>query len=385
MLTKKTLLILSVVLLVVSTAASYYYFGYYVKNKASLEEYQASLSEDVDGELNGGPKTEECPLNGRLYTKAQRSLWEKRRPMGVMIENHLDARPQSGLSNADVIYEAVAEGGITRFLTMYYCLDSKTIGPVRSARIYYITLLRGYGSNPLYAHVGGANTPGPADALGEIRDLGWDGYNDLNQFAVPYPYYYRDYERLPNRATEHTMYAATSKLWKYAKKERDLSSVDKRGAKWDKGFKPWKFKDDAKASSRGSVAKISFPFWSQFGGDYSVVWKYDKEKNVYLRENGGTPFIDKNTGKTHASKSIVIVFADESPANDGYPGGHMLYDLVGSGEGLIFQDGKSAKITWKKPKEDQMMRFYDESGQEVSLVRGQIFVEILPTGNKVTY
>lgn len=385
MIAKKNLIILSGVLLLISAVASYYFFGYFSKSKASIEDYQSSLSQEVDGELNGGPKTEECPLNGRKYTKAQRNLWGKRRPMGIMIENHLEARPQSGLTNADVIYEAVAEGGITRFLAMYYCLDSKTVGPVRSARIYYLTLLQGYGRHPLYAHVGGANTPGPADALGEIRDLGWDGYNDMNQFAVPYPYYYRDYERLPNRATEHTMYASTSKLWKYAKKERKLSNKDKKGTSWDKGFTPWQFKDDASVSNRGSVAKISFPFWSQFGGDYSAAWTYDKEKNVYSRTNGGNPFVDKNTGKTLTTKSIVIVFADESPANDGYPGGHLLYDLIGSGEGLIFQDGKSAKITWKKPKATDMMRFFDASGDEVQLVRGQIFVEILPTGNKVTY
>lgn len=385
MLTKKTTVIFSVILFLLSAGLSYYFFGYYKLNKETLEKYQSSLSDDSVEELNGGPKTEACPLNGRLFTKAQKQRWDRRRPLGVMIENHLEARPQSGLSNADVIYEAVAEGGITRFLAVYYCLDSKTIGPVRSARIYYLKLLEGYGRNPLYAHVGGANTPGPADALGEVSELGWDGYNDLNQFAVPYPYYYRDYERLPNRATEHTMYAATSKLWKYAEKERKLSNVDKKGRSWSAGFTPWKFKDGAGAGSRGKVTKISFSFWSQFAGDYAVEWNYNAQNNSYSRKNGGSPQLDKNTGKPLVAKNIVVVFADESPANDGYPGGHLLYDVVGSGGGLLFQNGKAAKITWKKPKESQMIRFYDASGDEVSLVRGQVFVEILPIGNKVTY
>ncbi len=385
MLTKKNTVIFAIVLFFLSAGLSYYFFGYYRPNKETLEKYQSSLNDESVDELNGGPKTEACPINGRLFTKAQKERWEGRRPMGIMVENHLDARPQSGLSNADVIYEAVAEGGITRFLAVYYCLDAKTVGPVRSARIYYVKLLEGYGQNPLYAHVGGANTPGPADALGEIQDLGWDGYNDLNQFAVPYPYYYRDYERLPNRATEHTMYAATAKLWNYAKKDRKLSNVDAKGNTWTKGFTPWKFRDDAGAGSRGKVAKVSFPFWSQFGGDYSVEWVYNSADNSYIRNNGGSPHIDKNTDKPLKAKNIVVVFADESPANDGYPGGHLLYDVVGSGDGLIFQDGKAAKISWKKPDEKQMIRFYDASGKELSLVRGQVFVEILPIGNKVTY
>src|SRR5438105_14884108 len=149
-----------------------------------------------------------------MLTKSQKALWEKRRPLGVMIENHTEARPQSGLSSADVVYEAVAEGGITRFMGVYYCKDSiKYVGPVRSARVYYIDLLSEYGSYPLYTHVGGANcnkTTGsgcengaPADALGKLEDLGWFGYNDLN--FIPFPVMWRDYERLPNVATEHTV------------------------------------------------------------------------------------------------------------------------------------------------------------------------------------
>src|SRR3990167_10550163 len=356
---KKGLFIVGIWLYILSAFLSYVYFSGFGTSSITSPlgapvpaGTKSTLTVDTDA-----PKTEKCPLNGKLYPKAFYDIWKGRRPLGVMIENHVDARPQSGLSQADIVFEAVAEGGITRFLTIFYCQDTKVIGPVRSARMYFLKLLQGYGKNPLYAHVGGANTHGPADALGEINELGWDGYNDLNQFAVPYPYYYRDYERLPNRATEHTMYAATSKLWKFAAKDRKLTNVDKKGASWDKDFTPWEFKDEAPASNRGKVAKISFPFWSQFGGDYSVTWTYDKKTNTYSRINGGDPFIDKNTGKTHTAKSIIVVFAKESAANDGYPGGHMLYGIVGSGDGILFQDGKAAEINWKKPKDNQMITF----------------------------
>ncbi len=380
---KKTLVILAVVVFLLTTAGSYLFFS----NNGIPSDYKTLFAEDEEVEegslIAGGPRTEECPLNGQLYSKAQKKKWENRRPLGVAIENHLEARPQSGLAAADIIYEAVAEGGITRFLAVYYCEDSPIIGPVRSARIYFLKLLQGYGNFPLYAHVGGANTPGPADALGEIRDLGWDGYNGLNQFSVPFPIYYRDYDRLPGVATEHTMYSSTLKLWEFAKDKRKLTEKDEDG-KWDDDFTPWKFKKDAKMENRGSTSPISFGFWDQFGNTYAVKWLYDKNSNAYKRQNGGADHIDKNTGKALVAKNIVIVFSDESPANDGYPGGHLLYDLTGTGNGLLFNDGKATKVTWRKNKAGDMMRFYT-GGKEVELVGGKTYVEILPTGNDVTY
>ncbi len=354
--------------------------------KSPLSFYQPPKNGTQTVSVPSEPKTEECPINGEMLTKTQKDAWEKRRPLGIMIENHKDARPQSGLSSADVVYEAVAEGGITRFLAVFYCKDAPYVGPVRSARMYFIKMLEGYGDYPLYAHVGGANTPGPADALGYINTLGWGLFNDLNQFAVPFPYYWRDYERLPNRVTEHTMYSSTAKLWQYAKDKRGLTNVDEKGSSWDATFTKWKFKDDAPAADRGSVAKIDFGFWTSFASDYAVEWDYNKSTNTYSRINGGQPHIDKNTGKQLTAKDVVIVFAQESPANDGYEGGHILYKVTGSGDAIMFQDGNAITATWNKPKETSRFKFIDDkTGKEISIVRGEVFVEILPIGNKVTY
>jgi len=380
---KKSTIIISIIIFILSGFLTYYLVS---QNKVGLlSNYsKPQVAQKGVGIIDGGPKTEICPLNGKLYSKGQKNKWEKRRPLGIAIENHTDARPQSGLQNADVIYEAVAEGGITRFLAIYLCEDTAIVGPVRSARIYFLKLLQGYGAFPLYAHVGGANTPGPADALGEIVDIGWNLYNDLNQFAVPFPTFYRDYERLPNRVTEHTMYSGTDKLWSFAAKNRDLTDVDEDGNKWNEEFTQRKFKKDPKASDRGSVDTITFGFWDQFSKNYSVTWKYNKESNNYKRENGGSPHTDLNTKKQLKFKSVIVVFADESPANDGYPGGHLLYDVVGDGDGILFQDGKALEITWEKNDEEDTMLFFDD-GDEVELTAGKIFVEILPTGNKVEY
>ncbi len=373
MINKKIAILLAVIAFGLSTFGAYKYFS--STTIGGAKSYTVPNADGTTVTDTNGPLTEECPMNGKMYSATQKAKWEKRRPLGIMVQNNIEARPQSGLSSSDVIYEAVAEGGITRTLNIFYCDEAKIVGSVRSVRIYFLRLLQAYGDKPLFAHVGGANTPGPADALGEIRKIGWAGVNDMDQFRIPYPMYWRDYDRLPNRATEHTV------------KTNKLSQVDEKGKAWNASFKPWKFKDDAKADQRGTVKEIAFGFWSNsIGSDYTVQWDYDKEGNLYKRINGGEPHMDKNTDKQLETKNVVVVFAEESVANDGYEHGqHLLYDIIGDGDALVFQDGKSIKGTWKKPKDTEMMRFYDENDKEISLVRGKIWVEVLPTGNKVSY
>ncbi len=381
MINKKTAYLVFLIVFALSTLTSYWVFS--KENSLILNPLVKNKPTEVVNKEES--KTEVCPINGAYFSKTNEERWKKRRPLGVMIENHVEARPQSGLSSADVVFEMVAEGGITRFLAIFYCQDAPFIGPIRSARIYFIKLLQGFGENPLYVHVGGANTPGPADALGYIKQIGWSSYNDLNQFSIPFPYFWRDFERLPNRATEHTVYSSTEKLWQYAKDKRGLTNVDEDNVSWDKSYQSWSFKDDQKKELRGKVNNIAFGFWDNLASDFNVIWSYNLEKNLYLRENGGQPHIDKNNNQQISAKNVVIIFADESPANDGYPGGHLLYDIIGKGEALVFQDGKVIKSTWEKSKVEDQIRLYDENDEEINFVRGQIWFEILPIGNKVNY
>jgi len=333
---------------------------------------------------SSGPKTEACPLNGAKYSKQQRKWWEGHRPLGVMIENSLDARPQSGTTFADVVYEAIAEGGITRFLAVYYCQDAGIVGPVRSARTYFLDEISEYGSYPLYAHVGGANTPGPADALGQIVDYGWNTYNDLNQFSIGFPTFKRDEGRLGHPvATEHTMYSTTTGLWEIGAK-RGLTDKDKDGEAWDTSFVPWSFKSDVAADDRPESQKISMNFWTGQPA-YTVDWTYDKASNSYLRINGGKAHLDNNTKKQIQPKNVVILYMKESRANDGYEGNlHELFATKGTGEALVFQDGKQIKATWHKAsREGRTELTVTSTGKDVQFNPGQIWVQIVPTYSDV--
>lgn len=334
------------------------------------------------------PRTQPCPLNGKMYTKQEEDTWSKRRPLAVMIENHQESRPQSGLSNADIVYEAVAEGGITRFMGVFYCGAAAapvTLAPVRSARIYFLPWVLEY--DALYNHVGGAglcNDDTVDDRAKALCKIDQWKIKDMDQFGISFPTCYRNYDRLDHPvATEHTMVCFTDKLYKLAS-ERGWTNVDSTGIAWNKNFEQWKFKDDAKESDRGTVASISFAAWKGYEADYGVKWDYDTTTNSYKRTNGGKPHLDLETKEQLTAKAVVIMFSKEVGPLDVHA--HLYYNTIGTGDGLLFEDGKATKIKWSKADKSARTKFLDAAtGKELSLVRGQIWVELLPTGTQVTY
>lgn len=331
------------------------------------------------------PKTEPCPLNGVKYSVQQREWWENHAPLGVMIENHTEARPQSGLTSADIVYEAIAEGGITRFLAIYYCQDAEVVGPVRSARTYFLDFISEYGPFPLYAHVGGANTPGPANALGQIVDYGWAEYNDLNQFSIGFPVFIRDYDRLGRTvATEHTVYSSTTKLWDYAREDRGITHENEDGEVWNEGYIPYKIKEDSPASARPTSQTVIYNFWDGYA-DYLVEWSYDSATNSYKRSNGGEPHTDLNNKQQIAAKNVVILFMRESRANDGYEGNlHMLYGTKGTGNATIFMDGEEIDATWSKKTRISKLELKDRRGQDIEFNPGQIWFSVVAPNTDIT-
>lgn len=340
------------------------------------------------------PKTEECPINGGMFTTIERDIWESRRPITAMIENHADSRPPSGLSRADVVYEAVAEGGITRFLAVFYCgvaAEEVKIAPVRSARIYFIDYASEYADKPIFMHVGGANnysgsgdTAKDARALETLETLGWR-YARGNDFDTTYdsgfPVFWRNYERLEHPvATEHTMMASIDATYEEAAK-RNLGVKDEEGNSWDEDFVSWKFAEDKPQSV--SHGNISFKFWDN-KPDYDVEWKYDTSSNSYLRFNGGKEHTDlEYDNKQLSAKNVVILFAKERGPVD--RNGHMLYTTVGAGDALIFQNGQVIEGSWEKDSRVARTKFLDNDGNEITFVKGITWIEIVPTGNEVSY
>ncbi len=350
------------------------------------------------------PKTEECPLNGAKYTKIEREIWDKRSPMAVVIENHVDARPQSGISRADIVYEVVAEGGITRFLGIFYCAAAKedvTLAPIRSARVYLIDWAAEYGEYPLFVHFGGANNicgncPGGVKpkgtvakevmALEKLISMGWRHAkgNALDGGAnVSYPAIKRDQYRLGDNpaAWEHSAVGSSDLLFNLGI-ERGFNGKTADGRMWYEDFISWRFEDE-KAATTPTASKISFEFWSN-KPDYNVEWKYDANSNSYLRFNGGKEHKDWEFDKPQLSaKNVVVIFVKEKGPVDQEL--HMFYQTIGRGKAIFFKNGEVIEGTWEKASQTSRTRFYDDNGKEISFVRGSIWIEALPEGNEIVY
>jgi hypothetical protein len=397
---KKTALLFVLVLYVVSSGISYGVFA--VLNKEGKPtsvtvETAEETEEDVVGTLltidPGEPKDQPCPLNGVMHTATEKAAWEKKRPLAVMIENTPDSRPQSGLSSADIVFEAVAEGGVTRFMGMFYCnvqISDTTLAPIRSARTYYIDYASGF-NRPLYVHVGGANLPGPSDALGQLSEYGWNGENDLNQFSIGYPTFVRDYNRIPGKeiATEHTMVTSTEKLWAVGAERgwTNMSPEVKVGKKvtpgtdWKEGYKGWTF-ETAPDAVGTDVTSISYDFWSGYA-DYAVQWQYDKASDSFLRSQGGEKHTDMNNDQQVSAKNVIVLLTDEKgPINEKM---HMLYGTTGTGKALVFKHGKVIEATWSKKTRESELTFADAKGKELALAPGLTWISIVNKITKVAY
>ncbi len=337
------------------------------------------------------PKDQECPLNGRYYTKTEQNAWAQRRPLAVMIENSPDARPQSGLSDADIVFEALAEGGVTRFMGMFYCGVQKydtVIAPVRSARSYFVDWASGF-NYPMYTHVGGANLPGPANALGQIGEYGWNLENDLNQFSIGYPTFVRNANRIgKDVATEHTMETTTEGLWEVAA-DRDWTNIAPErkygrltigGDDWNETYQGWSFQDEV--AEVGTTTAIDYEFWDGWS-EYGVKWEYNSENNTYMRLMAGLPHIDQNNDKQIAASNVIVLLTNEKGPIDELK--HMLYTTTGTGNALIFMNGDVVKATWSKPKRESELTFTDRKGNDIEFARGLTWISVVDTATEVNY
>ncbi len=278
----------------------------------------------------------------------------ERHVTGVMIENSPDARPQSGLREADVVYEAIAEAGITRFLAIYQDTEPKYIGPVRSARPYYLDFLLPYDAG--YAHVGGS-----PDALKQIKQL---KVKDLDQFANS-----GAYERVSSRYAPHNVYTSLAKL-DAVEKSKDYKTSDTTG---------FVRKADETPSSNVTAKTINFNISSTL---YNVQFKYDKKSNKYMRNMAGKPHKDEKSGKQIASKVVIALVMKKGYLSDGY---HTKYTATGKGTAYIFQDGEVVKGTWQKDDRDKQFKFVKTDGTELQLNPGKTWVTIVSEPSSVSY
>jgi len=310
------------------------------------------------------------PLTGELYKPQDAANWVNNRPLAVMINNHLDARPQSGLNKADLVYEIVAEGGITRYLAFFLSNEPDKIGPVRSTREYYLVLVKELG-DAMLMHIGWSPQALEAIETWPVRSLGRGGAA-----------FWRDQARIDSGiAIEHTAYVKGSDL-------RTLGNA--LGWEGKRETKTWMFKDDGPVDTSqqclvGECEKfITIDFW--YKGDYTGMFSYDRSTNSYLRYTGydasdkPIQLLDQETKEPVRVKNLVVQFVKESSIT-GDDKNRLEYELTGSGSAIVFNDGKATKATWSKSGRDERTMFYDESGKEIAFNRGKFWISVVPDRN----
>lgn len=293
------------------------------------------------------PKTEASNLTG---VQIDPEL-NKRPVTGIMIENSPEARPQSGLKDAGVVFEAVAEGGITRFLALYQEAQPDYIGPVRSVRPYYLDWLQGFDA-PI-AHAGGS-----ADGLAKLRA---DGVPDLDQFANG-----GSYMRVDSRYAPHNLYTTMAKLDELNKSKGITSST----------FESFPRKDE-KASSAPTAKSMDFSLSTSL---YNPHYDYDASSNSYKRSLDNRPHTDEKSGQQLTSK-VVIAMVMSKGAN----GIYSVYNSIGNGKCFIFQDGVVSEGTWTKTSSKSQITFTDANGTTIKLNPGQTWLSMVDSSSDVSY
>lgn len=277
----------------------------------------------------------------------------KRAVTAVMIENSPESRPQSGLKDADIVFEAVAEGGITRFVALFHDSQPDYIGPIRSVRPYYLDWFMPF--DAAIAHVGGS-----PKALSDIKTL---KAKDLDQFANS-----GAYTRVKNRFAPHNVYSSVAKL-------NELMN--------NKGFTTSSFT----SFSRKKESKLTTPTAKTVNLNissyyYNVKYDYDSTSNTYLRSEGGAVHKDEKSGAQLAPKVVVAIVMSRGIDSDGQ---HTAYTTTGSGKVYVFQDGGVTDGTWSKSSRTAQWQFTDAAGKTLSFNPGQTWFSMVDSGTSVTY
>ena len=280
-----------------------------------------------------------------------------KRPYAVMIDNHPAAYPQTGLDHALVVFEALAEFGITRFMGIYapgIGPDAPAIGPVRSARLYYVQWAMGFGT--IYAHAGGS-PQGLALAQSTDKIVNLDA---LHRGGGAY------FGRSKKRFAPHNLFTSSADLASAAAK---LKVADFNQP--DVGFL---FKADAPEAERPAAQSLSYFFLYK---QDSAGWIYDPTTNSYLRLRHGKPARDAASGEQLRTRNVVVIEVKQRKLA-GDKKGRIEQDVVGAGAAKLFQDGAIHEITWQKDSPAAPLRFYTIDGQEVQFNAGQIWIVALP-------
>lgn len=280
---------------------------------------------------------------------------------GIMLDNHPEARPQSGLSEASIVYEYKVEGDYTRYLAIFQNSDAKQIGPVRSARPYFVQTIAEY--DGIYAHFGGSEL-----GIATINNLNVD---DLDGMALEGSTFYRNKD--VGKISPHNAYTSMKKL---------NEGLKDSGFDENRTFDGFIFDTsgeniNSQMEGGNAAEDISIPF----NPEYSVNFKYDEGKNSYAIYRDGKEIIDEYNDEEILASNIIIEFADSFVIGEA---GTLEISHIGQGNGKLITAGKVIDITWTKETATSRTVFKTLNGEEIILAPGQTWIETVDNNTNIT-
>lgn len=331
------------------------------KTESTETEAQTAVMIETQTETESETETEETLAAGEMYSyltgePVSESVGLKR-PYAIMINNIQAGLPQSGISQAEMIYEAQVEGGITRLMAVFQDVDNvEKIGSIRSARHYYIDFAND--NDAIYVHYGQSKY-----ALSRIEDENITTIHGLSGYESKVFY------RSTDRKAPHNVYTTGEML---------AAGLEVTGLSRDypEGYTPrLQFNHtDTELKDGTNAQKVNIPFDSQ------PYFTYNTEDGLYYRYQYGEAHIDRENDKQLAFKNIIVQYVAEKSISSQ---DHQDLTLNGSGKGLYITDGKAEEITWKRSDDADKTRYYDASDNEISLNPGKTFFEVVSDSKAV--
>lgn len=286
----------------------------------------------------------------------------KTRPYAVMINNNHSAWPQCGIQDAYLVYEIIAEGGITRMMAIYKDQDTAKIGSIRSSRHYFLDYANE--NDAIYVHWGAS-----PQAYSKLTSM-----DHLDGIALEGSVFFRD--NTLNRAYEHTGFTSMEKVKEYSEKQgytRDTNkdlllnySVDE--IEMDK-------LEDAKEATDIDI---------KYSNYHTTSYEYDEENKVYKRSMSGKPNVDLETGEQYTAKNIIIYKVENYTLNDGEGKGRQELNNIGDGTGYLVTGGYVVPIKWEKSSHKEQTIYKYTNGQEIQVNDGNTFIQICPLNSEIT-
>lgn len=326
---------------------------------ASSEPEEIVLPEDNINSHAGAPQDDASLANQN--TQEEEFVFPKAgvRPFAVMIDNEgTKCLPQGGLNMAQVIYEIIVEGGVSRLMPVFWEREPELVGPVRSSRHYFLDYAMEH--DAVYVHFGWSPMA--------ITDISKFKINNINGVANGGEIFW---DLTNDKRNWQDSYTSTSKIKGYIQKAKYKTNTDKELV--------FKYNEkDAELQSENTTEKINI----RYSTGYSCGYTYDHDNKVYLRLRQNQPQIERVTQKQLTAKNIIIQrVKNYTIKGDQY--GRQEVNTVGSGEGYYITNGKYIEIKWSKASRTERTIYTDADGNEIHLNPGQTWVQIVPKESKI--